>query len=62
VGIGGNNPIRVQTMTATDTMDTMGTVESISALKQEMSLFTLPHRASTRQRISVIKMTPAADL
>ncbi len=27
VGIGGNNPIRVQTMTTTDTMDTMATVE-----------------------------------
>lgn len=27
VGIGGNNPIRVQSMTTTDTMDTAGTVE-----------------------------------
>lgn len=27
VGIGGNNPIRVQSMTTTDTMDTTGTVE-----------------------------------
>src|SRR6185295_5037654 len=27
VGIGGSNPIRVQTMTTTDTMDTMATVE-----------------------------------
>ncbi len=27
VGIGGNNPIRVQSMTTTDTMDTMATVE-----------------------------------
>lgn len=27
VGIGGNNPIRVQSMTTTDTMDTKGTVE-----------------------------------
>ena len=25
--LGGNNPIRVQTMTTTDTMDTMGTIE-----------------------------------
>ena len=25
--LGGNNPIRVQTMTTTDTMDTMATVE-----------------------------------
>jgi (E)-4-hydroxy-3-methylbut-2-enyl-diphosphate synthase len=27
VGLGGNNPIRIQSMTTTDTMDTMGTVE-----------------------------------
>jgi len=27
IGIGGNNPIRVQSMTTTDTMDTEGTVE-----------------------------------
>ena len=27
VGIGGDNPIRVQSMTTTDTMDTTGTVE-----------------------------------
>jgi (E)-4-hydroxy-3-methylbut-2-enyl-diphosphate synthase len=27
VGIGGNNPIRLQSMTTTDTMDTIGTVE-----------------------------------
>ena len=27
VGVGGNNPIRVQSMTTTDTMDTNGTVE-----------------------------------
>ena len=27
IGIGGNNPIRVQSMTTTDTMDTIGTVE-----------------------------------
>lgn len=27
IGIGGNNPIRVQSMTTTDTMDTKGTVE-----------------------------------
>ena len=26
VGIGGNNPIRVQSMTTTDTMDTEGTI------------------------------------
>ena len=27
IGIGGDNPIRVQSMTTTDTMDTKGTVE-----------------------------------
>ena len=27
VGVGGNNPIRIQSMTTTDTMDTLGTVE-----------------------------------
>lgn len=27
IGIGGNNPIRIQSMTTTDTMDTMATVE-----------------------------------
>ena len=27
IAIGGNNPIRVQSMTTTDTMDTLGTVE-----------------------------------
>jgi len=27
VGIGGNNPIRIQSMTTTDTMDTQGTIE-----------------------------------
>jgi (E)-4-hydroxy-3-methylbut-2-enyl-diphosphate synthase len=27
IGIGGNNPIRIQSMTTTDTMDTIGTVE-----------------------------------
>lgn len=32
VGIGGNNPIRIQSMTTTDTMDTQGTVEQILRL------------------------------
>ncbi|MCL4856527.1 MAG: flavodoxin-dependent (E)-4-hydroxy-3-methylbut-2-enyl-diphosphate synthase, partial [Flavobacteriales bacterium] len=27
IGIGGNNPIRIQSMTTTDTMNTMATVE-----------------------------------
>jgi (E)-4-hydroxy-3-methylbut-2-enyl-diphosphate synthase len=27
VPMGGNNPIRIQSMTTTDTMDTLGTVE-----------------------------------
>ena len=27
IGFGGNNPIRVQSMTTTDTMDTIATVE-----------------------------------
>ena len=27
VGVGGNNPIRIQSMTTTDTMDTQDTVE-----------------------------------
>ena len=27
VGVGGNNPIRIQSMTTTDTMDTQATVE-----------------------------------
>ena len=27
VGVGGDNPIRVQSMTTTDTMDTLATVE-----------------------------------
>ncbi|MEC8611256.1 MAG: flavodoxin-dependent (E)-4-hydroxy-3-methylbut-2-enyl-diphosphate synthase, partial [Bacteroidota bacterium] len=27
VGVGGNNPIRIQSMTTTDTMDTIATVE-----------------------------------
>ncbi|HTK18257.1 MAG TPA: flavodoxin-dependent (E)-4-hydroxy-3-methylbut-2-enyl-diphosphate synthase, partial [Mucilaginibacter sp.] len=27
VPLGGNNPIRIQSMTTTDTMDTIGTVE-----------------------------------
>ena len=27
IGIGGNNPIRIQSMTTTDTMDTQGTIE-----------------------------------
>ncbi|MEM7513947.1 MAG: (E)-4-hydroxy-3-methylbut-2-enyl-diphosphate synthase, partial [Bacteroidota bacterium] len=29
VPLGGNNPIRIQSMTTTDTMDTMGTVEQV---------------------------------
>src|ERR1700712_4709255 len=34
VPMGGNNPIRIQSMTTTDTMDTMGTVEqSIRMIK-----------------------------
>lgn len=34
VGFGGNNPIRVQSMTTTDTMDTIATVEeSIRMIK-----------------------------
>ena len=33
IGFGGDNPIRVQSMTTADTMDTMATVEeSISCL------------------------------
>ena len=27
ISLGGNNPIRIQSMTTTDTMDTVGTVE-----------------------------------
>ena len=34
VGIGGNNPIRVQSMTTTDTMDTESTIsQSIRMIK-----------------------------
>ena len=34
VGVGGDNPIRIQSMTTTDTMDTMSTVEqSIRMIK-----------------------------
>lgn len=32
IGIGGNNPIRIQSMTTSDTMDTAGTVEQVRKL------------------------------
>jgi (E)-4-hydroxy-3-methylbut-2-enyl-diphosphate synthase len=32
VGIGGRNPIRVQSMTTTDTLDTNGTVAQIERM------------------------------
>tara|TARA_B100001250_G_scaffold3965_1_gene3344 strand:+ start:2560 stop:4473 length:1914 start_codon:yes stop_codon:yes gene_type:complete len=39
IGIGGNNPIRIQSMTTTDTMDTQATVaESIRMIKEKCEL------------------------
>ena len=39
IAIGGDNPIRVQSMTTTDTMDTIGTVEqSIRMIYMETGL------------------------
>ena len=32
LGIGGNNPIRIQSMTTTDTMDTRATVDQLSLI------------------------------
>jgi (E)-4-hydroxy-3-methylbut-2-enyl-diphosphate synthase len=34
IGIGGNNPIRIQSMTNTDTMDTMATVNQVLRLEE----------------------------
>ena len=47
IGIGGNNPIRIQSMTTTDTMDTKKTVEqSIRMIKagSELVRITAPSK------------------
>ena len=40
VGIGGNNPIRVQSMTTTDTMDTEGTISQSIRMIEACLLYT----------------------
>ena len=47
VSLGGNHPIRIQSMTTTDTMDTMGTVEQTVRLAKagcEYVRITAPHK------------------
>ncbi len=47
--MGGDNPIRVQSMTTTDTMDTEGSIaQSIRMIKAGCELVELPHRAKKR--------------
>ena len=50
VGIGGSNPIRIQSMTTTDTMDTEGTIQqSIRMIKAgcEILRITAPSKKDT---------------
>ena len=52
VGVGGDNPIRVQSMTTTDTMDTQATVEqSIRMIEAGVKLYVSLHRARKMPKI-----------
>src|ERR1041384_2242999 len=56
LGIGGNNPIRVQTLTTTDTMDTIATVEqSIRCIEAgaEMVRITAPSKKEAENLLNI---------
>tara|TARA_Y100000589_G_scaffold332268_1_gene391037 strand:+ start:18937 stop:20826 length:1890 start_codon:yes stop_codon:yes gene_type:complete len=58
VGVGGDNPIRIQSMTTTDTMDTLSTVEqSIRMIKAgcEIVRITAPSRKEAENLLNVKK-------
>ena len=58
IGIGGNNPIRIQSMTTTDTMDTKKTVEqSIRMIKagSELVRITAPSKREAENLINIKK-------
>ena len=58
IGIGGNNPIRIQSMTTTDTMDTEKTVEqSIRMIKagSELVRITAPSKREAENLINIKK-------
>ncbi|MBS1944832.1 MAG: flavodoxin-dependent (E)-4-hydroxy-3-methylbut-2-enyl-diphosphate synthase, partial [Bacteroidetes bacterium] len=63
VGIGGDNPIRVQSMTTTDTMDTAGTVaQSIRMIEAgcEIVRITAPNKADAENLAEIKKRIRAA--
>lgn len=65
VGIGGNNPIRVQSMTTTDTMDTEGTVaQSIRVIEAgaELVRITAPSKRDAENLAEIKKRIRAAGL
>src|SRR5438045_4540615 len=56
IGIGGNNPIRIQTMTTTDTMDTIATVEqSIRCIEagSELIRITAPSKNEAENLLNI---------
>ena len=58
IGIGGNNPVRIQSMTTTDTMDTKETVEqSIRMIKagSELVRITAPSKREAENLINIKK-------
>ncbi|MBF44859.1 MAG: 4-hydroxy-3-methylbut-2-en-1-yl diphosphate synthase [Flavobacteriales bacterium] len=58
VGVGGDNPIRIQSMTTTDTMDTLSTVEqSIRMIKAgcEIVRITAPSRKEAENLLNIKK-------
>ena len=56
IGIGGDNPVRIQSMTTTDTMDTKETVEqSIRMIKagSELVRITAPSKREAENLINI---------
>ena len=52
IGVGGDNPIRLQSMTTTNTMDTDATVaQSIRMIDAVVKLFELLHPQRGKQKI-----------
>ena len=54
LGIGGDNPIRLQSMTTTDTMDTEATVAQSIRMIEVVSWYALPLRVKKKLKIYII--------
>lgn len=61
VGIGGNHPVSIQSMTSTDTKDVTATLNQIQALNDagcQIVRAAVPDRESVRSLASIIKQSP----